>query len=159
LVINIFINKNRNAMNENKTWRSDMIKKLSDGLDDFMKTNGKEIKEKATEVINNIKEKFGPTYKALVEQLKLATQVVVIDEKIITMNAIIAAARNNMISGATEIVALKEVIEEEKMVWLTFSDKRELLPQEKNKYIVIRGESFDEEVEKLFENENLVILE
>lgn len=146
-------------MNDYKTWLSDMIKKLSDGLDDFMRTNGKEIKETATEVINNIKEKFSPTYKELVEQLKLAKQVVVIDEKIITMKAIIAAARNNMISGATEIVALKEVTEEEKMVWLTFSDKRELLPQEKNKYIVIRGESFDEEVEKLFENEKLIILE
>lgn len=119
------------------------------------------LEKKGNEIIDNITKELSPMLNELVSSVSKLNQsnLIVVNTDILTKEKIIYEARTNIVPSATEVAAYKILTDKEYIVYLSYAKDKRLLPEEKNKYIIITANALSRDVDSLFGKSQLIILQ
>ena len=117
------------------------------------------VKKKIDEVLPKIKKEMVPTIKKFVKDLlsSKSTTALVLDS--LSMPELLQVARKNIVAGANGFVVFRAEKDNKCFIYLANCKDRELLDESINKYIIIQADSLSKEVEELFGETDLIILQ
>lgn len=109
--------------------------------------------------IETVSETIKNTIKKFSEGFKKENQNI-ISESIENLNKtnLVEIATKYKVEGSTEVAAYKVATDDEYIIYLAYTNNRELLDAEVNNYIIIRTQSLTRDVEKLFSDDKLILL-
>lgn len=84
--------------------------------------------------------------------------IVVIEFDTLDKGKLIEIAADNKVNGSTEVAAYKVSTDDDYIIYLAYTHNKELMDTSVNKYISIRTKSLARDVEKLFNNDQLILL-
>ena len=110
------------------------------------------IVDGVNEAVKNMYEKFCNMF-----QRKNAH---IITESVETLNKekLIDISTKYIVEGSTEVAAYKVDTEEDYIIYLAYTNNRELLDEAVNNYVIIKAQALARDVEKLFDNHELILL-
>lgn len=71
---------------------------------------------------------------------------------------IVSFVKDYIVKGSNEVVVIKVKEEDCYYLYLAFAKDRELLPKEKNKYLIIKSKTISSELESMFDESDFLIL-
>ena len=107
------------------------------------------VEEKAKEILSKFTEGFKK------DNHKIFTESV----ENLNKAKLVEIAAKYKVEGSTEVAAYKVATDDEYIIYLAYTNNRELLDSQVNNYVIIRSESLAREVEKLFNNDKLILLQ
>lgn len=118
------------------------------------------LADKAKDFAKKIPEALLPLFEnmttALKKAIKFNTFGLEVDE--LTMEQFVEFIKNHIVKGCNQSVAIKCVEEDGIFIYVTFAHDRELLPEDKNKTLIIKAKTLASEVSELFGENELIIL-
>lgn len=114
------------------------------------------FQEKLTETIGHaVKESFAKFANGFKK-----SDANIITEQVDTLNkqTLVDIAARHRAEGSTEVAAYKVTSDDDYIIYLAYTKDKELLDTAVNNYIIIRSASIARDVEKLFNNDQLIIL-
>ena len=78
---------------------------------------------------------------------------------VLDMKTLLKIVKDNIVEGANQAVVYREKKEGKVCVYVSFAKDREVLPDEKNRHIVIEAKTLDADVEALFDESEIVFLQ
>lgn len=119
------------------------------------------VKEQTGRAFKNLKKEMIPVIKDLVNSFKDEKEradTIMLQEALLNKERLIVIAKEHIVIGATEVVAYKTSKSDSFIVYLAYSKDKELLPVEKNRYVIIKAEALSGDVNALFGENKLIIL-
>ena len=90
---------------------------------------------------------------------QLPKNMKVYEVEVVTKDKIVEIAKECMFPNCNEVVAMKKNGKDyDSIIYLAYSKDRELLPQEKNFYVIINAKEITKSVDELFGEKELIIL-
>lgn len=117
------------------------------------------VKKKIDEVLPKIKKEMIPTIKKFAKDLLSSKSTTTLVVDLLTMPELLQVARKNIVAGANGFVAFRAEKGGKSFIYLANCKDRELLDEPINKYVVIQSASLSKEVEELFGDTDLIILQ
>lgn len=117
-----------------------------------------ELKEAGKDMIKDIAKDELPKLKKFVSDLLTSKNVKCESVDVLTKSDMISLIRLNRVNGSDGVAAFKQQKDEKMFVYLAYCKDRDLLPEETNCYIVIEANALNEDVENLFKESDLIIL-
>jgi len=119
--------------------------------------------EKGKALIEKVKMEYGPIIDSILSQVQefkeeLGLNIFGEEVDVLTLEQIRQTAKTYLVSGANQVVALRQEEDESIFVYLTYAINKELLPKEQNKYVILKANKLDNEVAALFNESELIIL-
>lgn len=109
---------------------------------------------------NSVSESLPKLRNMLSKALEMAKlNIVVEDVDSLTLKKLVEIASVHKVKDSTEVAAFKTATEEEYIIYLAYTCNRELIEKNNNKYIIIRSQSLARNVETLFNNDQLILLQ
>lgn len=71
---------------------------------------------------------------------------------------LVEIATLHKVDGSTEVAAYKVDTDDEYLIYLAYTKDKELLDENINKYIIIHTQSIARDIDKLFNNDQLILL-
>ena len=116
------------------------------------------IQDKVEELQVRVVEEFIPKLKKFVEDLLKSRNVKYETVDMLTKSDMISLIRLNMVNGSNGVAAFKQPKDEKMLVYLAYCKDKELLPEDTNCYIVIEAKVLANDVNVLFKDSDLIIL-
>lgn len=138
-------------MNVNSESLKQILEMLRDALEPI-------IRDKIEEVKVKIKDEYIPKLKKFVEDILKSKNVKYESVDVLSKSDLISLIRLNRVNGSDGVAAFKQQKDEKMFVYLAYCKDRELLPEETNCYIVIEANSLNDDVNELFNESDLIIL-
>lgn len=138
-------------MNVNSESLKQILEMLRDALEPI-------IRDKIEEVKVKIKDEYVPKLKEFVEDILKSKNVKYESVDVLSKSDLISLIRLNRVNGSDGVAAFKQQKDEKMFVYLAYCKDRELLPEETNCYIVIEANSLNDDVNELFNESDLIIL-
>ncbi|MBD5403140.1 hypothetical protein HDR58_10170 [bacterium] len=111
------------------------------------------------EAFNTAIESVKKIFTKLGEGLKQSNaKIINIDVEAINKDILVEIASKHRVEGCSEVAAYKTATDDEYFIYLAYTKDKELLDESLNNFVVIRCESIARDVEKLFKDEQLIIL-
>lgn len=117
------------------------------------------VKKKIDEVLPKIKKDMIPTIKKFVKDLLSSKSTTAMAVDSLTLPELLQVARKNIVAGANGFVVFRAEKDGKCFVYLANCKDRELLDETINKYVIIQADSLSKEVEELFGETDLIILQ
>lgn len=118
-----------------------------------------DAKEQFKKALPKIKKEMLPTitkfFKDLLKSKSTTANVV----ETLTMNELLQIARKNIVTGANGFAAFRAEKDGKHFVYLANCKNSELLDESINKYVIIQANALSKEVENLFGDTDLIILQ
>lgn len=86
-------------------------------------------------------------------------KTVCVEKELLKRADLVKIARENIVAGSNQVLAA--INKEEKSayyVYMAYARDREMIPQEKNTYVIIKAEALAKDIEDLFDGKELIIL-
>lgn len=127
---------------------------------DFVNNAVKQLVEKGTKFLSVLKDDYAVILQEMIKNLSGETKGIVYGEELekLDVKSLVAISKKYIVTGCTEVVALKEVEKDCAIVYLTYSKDKELLPSTSNRYVIIKTKELCEDVVSLFADSELIIL-
>jgi hypothetical protein len=138
-------------MNVNSESLKQILEMLRDALEPI-------IRDKIEEVKVKIKDEYIPKLKEFVEDILKSKNVKYESVDVLSKSDLISLIRLNRVNGSDGVAAFKQQKDEKMFVYLAYCKDRDLLPEETNCYIVIEANSLNDDVNELFNESDLIIL-
>lgn len=118
------------------------------------------LKEKAEVLLKNVKKEYLPIVMAMLDNVKSMVGLNIFGDEVveITMQDILRNAKQYMVKGCNEVIALRQTEANCTIIFLSYAKDKELLPKESNNYVIIKGSTLSADVNELFQESNVVIL-
>ncbi|MCR5076766.1 MAG: hypothetical protein K6A82_01860 [Prevotella sp.] len=116
-------------------------------------------KKLAVKLLPALKEMFRDFLLGKVDEFKNALNNKYIQKEFLNQQTLVDIARENIVPGSNEVCAWLKKNDTTYTVFLAYSQNRELLPKDKNKFIAIEAGGISRDVEKLFGDNELIILQ
>ena len=134
----------------------------NDGLNQFLDTirDALEpyIQQTMDEFTVKVKEEYIPQLKNFVEDLLKSKNVKCESVDVLTKSDLVSFIRLNKVNGSNGIAAFKQLNDKIFLIYLAYCKDKELFPEETNCYIVIEAKSLADDVNELFKESDLIIL-
>ena len=131
----------------------EQLKPLAEEALSFLKQNAGELLSKVTTDVTPVLEGM---IKNLTGELKGIAYGKEVDQ--LDMTTLVAFAKEYIVKNSNEIVVMRVKEENSVFIYLAYSRNRELLPNDVNRYLIIKAQSLAPVVEDLFKESELVIL-
>lgn len=138
-------------MNVNSESLKQILEMLRDALEPI-------IRDKIEEVKVKIKDEYIPKLKKFLEDILKSKNVKYESVDVLSKSDLISLIRLNRVNGSDGVAAFKQQKDEKMFVYLAYCKDRDLLPEETNCYIVIEANSLNDDVNELFNESDLIIL-
>lgn len=138
-------------MNVNSESLKQILEMLRDALEPI-------IRDKIEEVKVKIKDEYILKLKEFVEDILKSKNVKYESVDVLSKSDLISLIRLNRVNGSDGVAAFKQQKDEKMFVYLAYCKDRDLLPEETNCYIVIEANSLNDDVNELFNESDLIIL-
>ena len=138
-------------MNVNSESLKQILEMLRDALEPI-------IRDKIEEVKVKIKDEYIPKLKEFVEDILKSKNVKYESVDVLSKSDLISLIRLNRVNGSDGVAAFKQQKDEKMFVYLAYCKDRDLLPEETNCYIVIEANFLNDDVNELFNESDLIIL-
>lgn len=109
--------------------------------------------ETASETARNVINKFINGFK------QQEANIINISVETLTLPKLIEIASKHKVLGSTEVAAYKVATDDEYIIYLAYTKGKELLDPEVNNYVIVRSQIIGRDVDKLFNNEKLILLQ
>lgn len=122
---------------------------------------GKEVLSALEQQLNKILQTAGVWLKEGLDSFLGGSEnvkVVSYKEEFLKQDRLVEIARTHIVPNSNQIVAVMKKAENSTIIYLAYCKDKELLPECDNIYIVIEAEGINREIENLFGNEELIIL-
>ncbi len=118
------------------------------------------IEEATEKAVNGLKDNHDSLKNGFVSGFKSSDSSNTKLESIDTLDKskLVEIAKKYIVSGATEVAAYKSETEDAYVVYLAYTNNRELLDADRNCYVIIKSNALAKDVAKLFGEEKLIIL-
>lgn len=80
------------------------------------------------------------------------------DVDILSFEKLVEISKCYIVEGANEVAALKQFNEDTFYIYLAYCKDRNLIDEDKNKYVIIKADGLSKEVKELFSESDLIIL-
>ena len=114
------------------------------------------IEEKVEGIVNDVVSKAKDFAQSIMTASK--THIHVIETTFLDVDGLKEIGRNYKAEGSTEVAAYKKVVNKQYVLYLAYTTDKELLPVEKNQYVVIKCKALAPDILELFDSQNLIIL-
>lgn len=116
--------------------------------------------EYGCKIVDEVKKEYIPLLDDFVKNLKGDIKGVALGKEldVLDMQTLVTLAKKYIVSDSNEIVAVKTKQEDGYFIYLAYSKDRKLLPIANNKYLIIKAQALEKEVEDLFAESELIIL-
>ncbi len=138
-------------MNVNSESLKQILEMLRDALEPI-------IRDKIEEVKVKIKDEYIPKLKKFLEDILKSKNVKYESVDVLSKSDLISLIRLNRVNGSDGVAAFKQQKDEKMFVYLAYCKDRDLLPEETNCYIVIEANFLNDDVNELFNESDLIIL-
>ncbi len=118
-----------------------------------------DTKEQIRKALPKIKKEMVPTIKKFVRDLLKSQSTSASVVETLTLQELIKIAKKNIVEGANGFAALKTEKNKKVFVYLANCKDSELLDESINKYVIIQANTLSKEVEDLFGDTDLIILQ
>lgn len=154
-------------MNRDANKVSEILRRLAEKLEltqEDLKKIGDAVKPEWDDAKKEIKEHYQRTLADFLEKIKVTTvdNVTMYEIETLSSKEMLKYAKTHIVEGSNMVVAYKQegIVKEKKVcfVYLTYGNGDELLPDEKNKYVIIKADNMEEDVVNLFNESELIIL-
>lgn len=119
------------------------------------------LKEQGEKLLKKVKTDLVPILKDFLGKLQKAGNSNIVYKLVpsLSQTYIVELAGKNIVRGANQVVAIKNIKDGKTFVYLSYAKDRELIEEKDNRFIVIEADSIEDDVNDLFGNESLIILE
>lgn len=119
------------------------------------------LKEQGEKLLKKVKTDLIPVLKDFLGKIQKAGNSNIVYRLVpsLSQSYIVELAGKNIVRGANQVVAVKNIKDGKTFVYLSYAKDRELLEENDNRFIVIEADSVEDDVNDLFGNESLIILE
>ncbi len=132
---------------------------MKDLLQDFLVEGLNKLVQGAGKALNAIGKELLSMFSEIFKTGNLPENSKVLKVDAITQKELVKIAKDNMVANCNEVVAMKSDTDNGGcIIYLAYSKDRNLLPQDKNFYIVINAEESTKTIDALFSENELVIL-
>lgn len=125
---------------------------ISSALSTLWERIQEKLLDRVGDSIKHFFEKFSEGFK------KNGANIIVESIEILNHKTLVEIATKHKVEGSSEVAAYKINTVDEYIVYLAYVKERELLDESINRYIIIRSQSISRDVEKLFNNDQLILL-
>ena len=94
----------------------------------------------------------------LVDQFKANAQDFIDAARLDVVSDLVEFSKKHMVVGSNGVVAIKKPKDDTIFVFLAYVENRELIPEDRNHYVVIEAKSLADDTNELFGDLDLVIL-
>lgn len=140
---------------------SKFIEIVGEPLIAWFEENGPVIVETLKIEASNIAKQVTEHIKNFLKELTSASQpanVHVLEVNSLNQEELVNISKKYIVNDSKEVVVIRKTLKDCYILYLAYSVNKELLPQEKNNYIVIKTNALTPEVLNLFGSEDLIIL-
>lgn len=116
-------------------------------------------KEHIKETLPKIRTEMIPTITKFVKNLSNSKSTTAHVVETLTMQELLSIARGNIVEGANGFAVFKAMKDKKSFVYMANCKNQELLDETINKYAIIQADVLSKEVEELFEETDLIILQ
>lgn len=110
------------------------------------------IVETATKTVKNKFKEFVDGFR------KPDANIITVELELLNKEKLVEIAKSNVVDGSTEVAAYKVVTDDDYIIYLACTKERELIDSSINKYVIIKSKSLARDIDKLFDNDKLILL-
>lgn len=131
----------------------------------ILKECGKDLLTTLENEINRILKAAGLWLKEGVEcflndsNQKSSVKVTPIKEEFLKLDRLVEIAKANIVPNSNQIAAILKKGDNSTIIYLAYCKDKELLPEKDNNYVIIEAEGINREIENLFGDNELIILD
>jgi hypothetical protein len=136
----------------------EMLQELKEKLGPVIEKGVQEVKKKLIELSIKVKDELLPQWIDLVKRLFNAKNIKSENVEELTMADLISIAKKNIVAGSDGVAAYRQVKDSDICIYLSYCKGRELLSEENNCYVIIKAKSLAQDVNEMFKESDLIIL-
>lgn len=120
----------------------------------------KSLMQEISNLVNKIKSEYIPILNDFVKNMtgEIKGTVMGNEVDVLDMPTLVSFAKRYIVRGSNEIVAIRTRESGCQIVYITYAKDRQLLDVSANRYLIFKAKSLAGDVEKLFEESELVII-
>lgn len=130
-----------------------LVEKIIEQGVEILRKKGEEIIHKVTEEYLPLVEDFIKNMTGEIQGKAFGKEVDVLD-----MVTLVDFAKKYIVNGSNEIVAIRSKEADGYFIYLAYSQDRELIEIDKNRYLIIKAKQLADDVNQLFNESELIIL-
>lgn len=139
-------------------------KSMIDGVVESLKPLADEalnyLKQNAGDLISKVTAEVAPVFEGLVKNLTGEMKGIAYGKEVdqLDLATLVKFAKDHIVKDSNEIVVMRMKEADSNFIYIVYSRDRELLPNDVNRYLIIKTKTMAQEVEDLFMDSELIIL-
>ena len=129
-----------------------MQEAIMNAVQPLLDTIQEKVIDTVSEALKQAWEKFASGFK------NTDANIININVETLDQKKLVEIAAENKVEGGTEVAAYKVATDDDYIIYLAYTKDRELLDSKINNYVIIRCQYLARDVEKLFNNDKLILL-
>lgn len=118
------------------------------------------LRKKGEEIIHEVTEEYLPLVEDFIKNMTGEIQGKAFGKEVdvLDMVTLVDFAKKYIVNGSNEIVAIRSKETDGYFIYLAYSQDRELIEIDKNRYLIIKAKQLADDVNQLFNESELIIL-
>lgn len=118
------------------------------------------LRKKGEEIIHEVTEEYLPLVEDFIKNMTGEIQGIAFGKEVdvLDMVTLVDFAKKYIVNGSNEIVAIRSKEADGYFIYLAYSQDRELIEMDKNRYLIIKAKQLADDVNQLFNESELIIL-
>lgn len=118
------------------------------------------LRKKGEEIIHEVTEEYLPLVEDFIKNMTGEIQGKAFGKEVdvLDMVTLVDFAKKYIVNGSNEIVAIRSKEADGYFIYLAYSQDRELIEIDKNRYLIIKAKQLADDVNQLFNESELIIL-
>ena len=118
------------------------------------------LRKKGEDIIHEVTEEYLPLVEDFIKNMTGEIQGKAFGKEVdvLDMVTLVDFAKKYIVNGSNEIVAIRSKEADGYFIYLAYSQDRELIEMDKNRYIIIKAKQLADDVNQLFNESELIIL-
>lgn len=118
------------------------------------------LRKKGEEIIHEVTEEYLPLVEDFIKNMtgEIKGKAFGKEVDVLDLATLIDFAKKYIVNGSNEIVAIRSKDADSYFIYLAYSQDRELIGIDKNRYLIIKAKQLADDVNQLFNESELIIL-
>ena len=118
------------------------------------------LRKKGEEIIHDVTEEYLPLVEDFIKNMtgEIKGKAFGKEVDVLDLATLIDFAKKYIVNGSNEIVAIRSKEADGYFIYLAYSQDRELIEMDKNRYLIIKAKQLADDVNQLFNESELIIL-
>lgn len=118
------------------------------------------LRKKGEDIIHEVTEEYLPLVEDFIKNMTGEIQGKAFGKEVdvLDMVTLVDFAKKYIVNGSNEIVAIRSKEADGYFIYLAYSQDRELIEMDKNRYLIIKAKQLADDVNQLFNESELIIL-